>query len=103
MTITDQEKFQEGIWCGIGLILLIPLIFYHAFVGYKIYTWFAPENFPTLPFTTFLLFTLLLGHFRKSKDILDSKFRTLVPASIITPSLTLLFADICKIILDHFQ
>ena len=97
------EKEQEGIWAVIGLILIIPLIFYHAFVGYKIYTWFAPENFPTLPFTYFLLFTCLLSHYRRSKPLSELKFKILVPQAIITPSLSLLFADIIKIILDHFQ
>jgi hypothetical protein len=97
------EKEQEGLWCIIGLILLIPLIFYHAFVGYKIYIWFAPNFFPTLPFSAFMLFILSLGHYSRSKPLNELKFKTLVPSAIITPSLTLLFADICKIILDHFQ
>lgn len=93
------EKEQEGIWALISLILLIPLIFWHAYVGYKIYIWFQPENWPNISFSTFILITLLYGHYKKALS--DPKFKELVPKAIIAPGLTLLLAYLSKIILDH--
>ena len=95
---------KNGIWAILCLLGLVPFVFWSAFVANKIYLWLAPQQWPEIKLSTFILFTCLLALYRsqkyyENKKENEIKFKKLFFGAIFSPAIILFVAYVSKLIL----